>query len=174
MRLQPSIQATSSLRSMYSGTVLNRVNWQVSRSYSDKSKGSKKGETTCYSQGIPLVEELWTAHLAPSRWSQPWCGLYLVACLKLIWMQDITRLEVRVMPMGYSGEPTPWRWKHAQICKNKAGLSRTWNQTVLLLPIWIHHSVKGINGESSERIMRFAELIWTSLTQAEIAYSYKS
>ena len=30
---------------------------------------------------------------------------------------------------GLFRRANPWRWKHAQICKNKAGLSRTWNQT---------------------------------------------
>ena len=96
MRLQPSIQATSSLRSMYSGTVLDQLDCQACRNYSEKSRGRKKVKLP-----VILQEFLWTAPSAPLPPALPWCGFGVSLGADLDARYDKT--EVRVISVGYSG-----------------------------------------------------------------------
>ena len=131
MRLQPSIQATSSLRSMYSGTVLDQLNCQACRSYSEKSRGRKKGKTTGYSPRIPLDGELWTAPSAPLPPALPWCGFSVSLGADLDARYDKT--EVRVISVGYSGgsaipaDENMIKYARTLFVEHGRRLSWTWN-----------------------------------------------
>ena len=127
MRLQPSIQATSSLRSMYSGTVLDQLtHCQPCRSCSEKSRGRQKVKLP-----VILQEFLWTENcerLLQLLYVQHNHGVVF------IWRQSMSWSRYKIwQDWGQSHSSrlfrraTPRRWKHGKICTNTVGLSRTWN-----------------------------------------------
>ena len=126
MRLQPSIQATSSLRSMYSGTVLDQLNCQACRSYSEKSRGRKKVKLP-----VILQEFLWTAPSAPLPPALPWCGFGVSLGADLDARYDKT--EVRVISVGYSGgsaipaDENMIKYARTLFVEHGRRLSWTWN-----------------------------------------------
>ena len=118
MRLQPSIQATSSLRSMYSGTVLDQLNCQACRSYSEKSRGRKKGKTTGYSPRIPL-DGSFSSFTSSTTMVWFWCQSRSWSRCK-IW-QDWGQSHFSGL---FRRECDPSRWKHDQICTNTVRRTR--------------------------------------------------
>ena len=143
MRLQPSIQATSSLRSMYSGTVLDQGNWGASR--------KEKGKTVCCSEKkgklpVFLQEFLWTENC--ERLLKLLYVEHNHSVYELIRMRDITRLRSEsfqwIIQEGRAWPPPTdenmFRYARTRVSKTRNQLSFGvchLEQVIDKLPFWV-------------------------------------